>query len=100
MMPEAVIEPPVELLDLLGWCIPRAAKFAWRASCLTQALAMQFMLAQKGYRVEMRVGARRDAQGLFQAHAWLLSNGRVVLGGTENELTSYSQFNVLSPSPQ
>ncbi len=98
MIRQTAVEPPDELLDMLGWCIPKAARFVWRASCLTQALSMQIMLARKGYFVEMRIGARRDTHGVFQAHAWLLSKGRVVLGGTEDGLAGFSQFNSLSAS--
>jgi hypothetical protein len=56
---------------------------------------MQLILARRGYRVELKIGARRDQRGAFQAHAWLQSNGRVVLGGDSAELSSYAQFSLI-----
>ncbi len=100
MIPPATEDAPAALLDKLGWCIPRAARFIWGASCLTQALAMQMILAKKGYRTELCIGARRNPDGVFLAHAWLRSNGRVVLGGSETELSEYAQFQAVSLEPR
>ncbi len=100
LIPDATISPPHDLLDVIGWSVPRAATFVFGASCLTQAVTAQLILARKGYRTEIRIGARRDIQGRFQAHAWLLSNGHVVLGGSQAEIGSYATFGKFSASPQ
>jgi hypothetical protein len=58
-----------------------AARRVPAASCLTQALAGQLLLATRGLRSRLRVGVRRDPGGEFHAHAWLESDYGVVLGG-------------------
>ena len=54
------------------------------ATCLTQALAGQVLLTHYGYRAVVRVGVTKvDGKGTFQAHAWLESGGKVVIGESE-----------------
>jgi hypothetical protein len=55
------------------------------ASCLTQALAAQVLLAQSGYDSRVEIGVERNQHGRFQAHAWLVCGDEVVLGGAEAE---------------
>lgn len=76
-----------------AWGVSRAAAFVPGATCLTQALAAQFILARSGCPSDIRVGVRRDEAGTFRAHAWLLSGATVVLGGDGEELRD---FNVLT----
>lgn len=54
-----------------------------RATCLTQALALQAMLARRGTETSLRLGVARDDRGRFRAHAWLEQNGVVLIGGEE-----------------
>jgi hypothetical protein len=60
------------------------------ASCLTQALAAQYLLARSGHRSQLRVGVAQDPSGRLLAHAWLVSDGRVVIGGSSRKLARYS----------
>jgi hypothetical protein len=50
------------------------------ASCLTQALTAQRLLAREGYASEMQIGVARNEEGSFEAHAWLERDGRIVIG--------------------
>lgn len=52
-------------------------------ACLTRALAVQTMLARRGRPALLRIGVARDEQGRLQAHAWVASEGKVVIGGSE-----------------
>ena len=54
------------------------------ASCLTQALAGWWLLRRRGIDSELRVGVNRGGEGLT-AHAWLLVEGQVLLGGRDPE---------------
>lgn len=56
-----------------------------RASCLTQALAGQILLARHGHRSRLRIGVARGPRGEFQAHAWVETDAGPVLGGGELE---------------
>lgn len=49
------------------------------ASCLTQALAAQWLLHRRGEFVRLCVGARRSRNGI-EAHAWLEHDGGILLG--------------------
>lgn len=54
--------------------------FMPKASCLTQALAAQALLRLKGESAQLHFGVTRDAKGCFKAHAWLESDGHLLIG--------------------
>ena len=68
----------------LTWAVKAASRRVPRATCLTQALALQTLLAQEGYASNLHIGVAK-ADGRFEAHAWLESGGRVVIGGGDVE---------------
>jgi hypothetical protein len=78
-----------EILSRVGWAVRNSARLVPKASCLTQALAAQLLLARSGYRSQLRIGVAADPTGRLLAHAWLVSNGRVVVGGSSRELARY-----------
>ena len=60
-----------------------------RATCLTQALAGQVLLAQYGYPAVVHLGVtKEEGQGTFQAHAWMESDGKIVIGESEGAYVS------------
>jgi Transglutaminase-like superfamily len=69
-------------VDDYAWAVQAAARRIPRASCLTQALALQSLLARAGESSRLRLGVAKD-DGKFEAHAWLESGGRVVIGGRD-----------------
>jgi hypothetical protein len=69
-------------LPRAAWAVRSAARVVPRATCLAQALAMQRMLARRGRSSKMEVGVARNHKGL-EAHAWLVCDGEVVIGGEE-----------------
>jgi hypothetical protein len=79
-----------EKLRLVSWGVRNAARVVPRASCLTQALAAQMLLARSGHRSTIRVGVATDDRGNLLAHAWLISDGRVVIGGRSRDLRRYT----------
>ncbi|MCX6620322.1 MAG: lasso peptide biosynthesis B2 protein [Acidobacteria bacterium] len=60
--------------------VSTASRFVPCASCLVQALSAQILLARAGIPATLRLGARKDAGGAFQAHAWLEWRGENILG--------------------
>jgi len=55
-----------------------------RATCLTQALAGQVLLQRFGHHAVVHVGVTEgEGKGMIQAHAWLESDGKVVIGESE-----------------
>jgi hypothetical protein len=67
-------------LPRVAWAVKSAARVVPRATCLAQALAMQRMLAKRGYPSKMEVGVAKNQKGL-EAHAWLVCDGEVAIGG-------------------
>jgi hypothetical protein len=75
--------PPVD--PLLARSVARAVTIAarnvpFRAVCLPQAMAAKFMLARRGQRSTLHLGVGKDDAGDLTAHAWLQSDGAIVLG--------------------
>lgn len=64
-------------IDVVGRRMP--------GSCLTQALASQILLGRRGRPTRLHIGAFREVDGAFMAHAWLESDGEIVVGGHELE---------------
>lgn len=50
-------------------------------TCLMQALAAHVLLGRRHYPTQLHIGVTRDEKGKFLGHAWLESNGIVIIGG-------------------
>jgi hypothetical protein len=50
------------------------------SSCLAHALAARILLRREGLPVEIRIGVNRTPPGRLNAHAWVESDGEIVLG--------------------
>lgn len=71
-------------VNRLTWSIEVAAKSMKGATCLCKALALQRLLARNGYDSELRIGVNKLGEK-FVAHAWLVYQGQVLIGGSELE---------------
>lgn len=69
-------------LRRVAWGVAAAARFVPRATCLTQALSGQYLLARQGNASNIRIGIERDTGAQLKAHAWLISDNHIVLGGS------------------
>jgi hypothetical protein len=67
-----------------------ASRYVPKATCLTQALTTQLLLGRYGHPAALHIGVARSEMGEFQAHAWVESNGVVVIGGSKSELEHYT----------
>ncbi|WP_394729486.1 lasso peptide biosynthesis B2 protein [Altererythrobacter sp. GH1-8] len=77
-----------ETLERITFLLPRiAARLPWRSDCLVQALAAQRWLSAHSVAATIEIGVQRDAESEFRAHAWLLHQGQVVLGGEAGDFT-------------
>ena len=64
------------------WAVETAGRFTPpAATCLTQALTAQVLLLRWGYPALLRIGAAKEEGERFMAHAWVESEGKVVIGG-------------------
>ena len=83
---------PVDLpVSRLVWAVRSASRHIPMASCLTQSLALQFLLIRTGRSSQLHIGVRKDPQSGFQAHAWVESGGCTLLS-TPSEVDGYSRI--------
>lgn len=75
---------------MIAWGIGACSNFVPGATCLTQALAGQYLMARHNCRSIVRIGIERENHGNMKAHAWLLSGGFVVLGGKASDMPLYA----------
>ncbi|RUX20249.1 lasso peptide biosynthesis B2 protein [Mesorhizobium sp. M2A.F.Ca.ET.042.01.1.1] len=74
-------------LRRVAWGVAAAARLVPGASCLTQALAGQYLLARQGNASNISIGIERGTGSELRAHAWLMSGNHIVLGGSINGFT-------------
>jgi hypothetical protein len=68
-------------MDRLIWAVRVVSRYIPRATCLTQALAAQALLARSGYETKLVLGFAKDEERPFEAHAWLEYGDQVLIGG-------------------
>ena len=90
-LPAAKMRPP-GLTDLCRWVNIWAAVLPGTYNCLPRALTAYVLCRQRGYPVELRLGVALDGETSFEAHAWVESEGRIVLGNLP-ELEKFHIFN-------
>ena len=66
------------------WAVTQVSPYIPGVRCLARAMAAQVLLERQGYPTQLRIGVGRDREGQLIAHAWLESQGRVVMGGLRN----------------
>jgi hypothetical protein len=76
------------------WAVGAASRIVpGTGTCLVRALAAQVLLARRGHPAQLRLGVARNEKGRLEAHAWLETQGAIVIGGEE----SPSHFAPLPP---
>jgi hypothetical protein len=75
--------------ERIGWALAAASCGVVRATCLTQALAAQLLLARRGQPAVLRIGVAKDATGKLEAHAWVECQGQIVVGGPAEHVARY-----------
>jgi hypothetical protein len=82
----------------LEWAVRAVSRRVPMASCLTQALALQFLLVRSGRSAEVHIGVRKDTKTGFQSHAWVECEGRMLLS-EPSEIIGYSRLLALGARP-
>jgi transglutaminase superfamily protein len=77
------------------WAVRRVSRAVPGATCLTQALAAQVLLSRRGYASRLRIGVAHAPGDGLRAHAWLESDGLIVLGGAPVE--AYTPLSAAAP---
>lgn len=85
------IEADRELIECVGRAVTIASRYI-PSSCLVQALTAMVLLKRMRQPACLRIGVSKDFEGTLQAHAWVESQGSIVIGN----LTDLSQFTPMS----
>jgi hypothetical protein len=75
----------------LEWAVRAVSRRVPMASCLTQSLALQFLLVRAGRPSEIHIGVKKDMETGFHSHAWVECEGSVLLSGP-SEVAMYSRL--------
>jgi hypothetical protein len=68
--------------DLAVWSVEAASRrLLSRNPCLPKALAVLTLFRRAGIDAELRIGVAREGDDPMRAHAWVESEGEVVIGG-------------------
>jgi hypothetical protein len=71
-------------IERLLWAIAVAGRYVSGTTCLSLALAGRMILNRYGYNAHIHIGVAKDHTGSLGAHAWLESEGTIVIGGQES----------------
>jgi hypothetical protein len=89
----------IRMVRRVAASVRRVSRYVPAASCLTQALTTQFLLARRGQVSSLVIGVAKSEAGEFKAHAWLESNGKIIIGGV-NGPRSYMVLHPLEEGRQ
>jgi hypothetical protein len=64
----------------IAWAVRRASRAVPGATCLTQSLSAQIVLARHGHASRLQIGVARTGTRELRAHAWLESDERILVG--------------------
>jgi hypothetical protein len=78
-------------IEKIIWAVTLASRYVPAATCLTQALAGRILLAQHGEPAILRIGVIKNEEGELDAHAWVESRGRIVIGDSPH-ICRYTQL--------
>jgi hypothetical protein len=71
--------------ERLGYCVELASRLhPLRPTCLKKALVLFALLARRGVKAQVIVGAAKS-DGKLDAHAWIEHQGQVIMGGPARE---------------
>jgi hypothetical protein len=70
-------------VEKIAWAVETASRRTPGVkTCLAQAMTAQVLLARNGHPSLLRIGVAKGEREQFRAHAWLESQGKVVVGGS------------------
>ena len=69
--------------DRLVWSVGVVSRYIPKATCLAQAITTQLLLQQTGHQACLHIGVTEAEEGGLKAHAWVESQGKVLIGGLD-----------------
>jgi hypothetical protein len=80
--------------DRIAWAVGVAGRYVPAATCLPRALAVRMLFKQQGYPARLYIGVAKGDRGQLEAHAWVESQGRIVIGNSR-DLSRYTPLPTL-----
>lgn len=88
---------PEARVERLVWAVDAASRqLPLELTCLPRAITLQILLARRRHPSEIRIGVHRDTTGEFLFHAWVESDGRILIG---QDVADLDQYRIL-PDPE
>jgi hypothetical protein len=72
-------------VEQLVWAVRVVSRYLPGTTCLPQALSAQALLTHSGFPSQVEIGVAKDELHHLHAHAWVVCQGQVVLGGRDGE---------------
>jgi hypothetical protein len=79
----------------VSWAVQAGSRIVPGATCLTQAFVGKAMLDWAGIAASLRIGVAKSDNQRFEAHAWVESGGRILVG----HLKDLDRYAPLPPLP-
>jgi hypothetical protein len=83
--------------DQVRWAMHHAQRVVPKATCLPQAVAAEALLTRGGLPAHLQIGVKKTSDGKITAHAWVESDGRIVVGDLR-DLDAYTRLPTLPPA--
>lgn len=75
----------------ISWAVSKVSRYVPFTKCLAKALAVKVLFAREGYEAELCIGVDKCGNDQLKAHAWVESQGEIVIGNMDD----LSRFKVL-----
>ncbi len=85
---ESIAKDVIWAIEVTSYYSPGGVK------CLARALTTQVLLGRQGYSTDLRIGVAKSATGQLEAHAWVESQGKIIVGALE-DLKRYAPLSSL-----
>ena len=86
-------EADPKLILRISWAIETISQYLPSLTCLPKALTTHLLLSRIGQPASLRIGVAKSLEGKLQAHAWVESNGCIVIG----KISTLDRYTVLPP---
>ena len=85
-------KPPEYTLYGIVWAVEWSTRMMpGGAKCLARALTAQILMGQQNYPCNLCIGVSKSERGDLQAHAWIESDDRIVVGWLP-EIATYKRL--------
>ncbi|MCP2732620.1 lasso peptide biosynthesis B2 protein [Limnofasciculus baicalensis] len=67
-------------INKIIWAVETSSRYMPGVKCLARALTTQTLMSRYGHSSELRIGVAKGESGKLEAHAWIESQGKVIIG--------------------